>query len=58
MRNQPCGVETDLWALGAVLFQMLLGYTPYAAPSPYLTFLRIKRAFLQVQRHCLKHSPL
>lgn len=48
VRNKKCGVEVDLWALGVVLHQMLLGYTPYGAPSPYLTFLRIKRSFLQV----------
>ena len=46
--HRNCGVEVDLWALGVVFFQMLLGYTPFGAPSPYLTFLRIKRAFLQV----------
>lgn len=48
VRNRSCGIEVDLWALGVVFFQMLLGYTPFGAPSPYLTFLRIKRAFLQV----------
>jgi len=31
-----------------VLFQMLLGYTPFNAASPYLTFLRIKRSRLAV----------
>eukprot|EP00601_Ochromonadales_sp_CCMP2298_P022169 CAMPEP_0173319768 /NCGR_PEP_ID=MMETSP1143-20121109/28423_1 /TAXON_ID=483371 /ORGANISM="non described non described, Strain CCMP2298" /LENGTH=52 /DNA_ID=CAMNT_0014263215 /DNA_START=1 /DNA_END=156 /DNA_ORIENTATION=+ len=25
---------------------MTMGYTPFGAPSPYLTFLRIKRARL------------
>lgn len=49
VRNKRCGVEVDLWALGIVLHQMLLGYTPFGAPSPYLTFLRIKRSFLQVR---------
>ncbi len=28
------------------MFQLLSGYTPFTAPSPYLSFLRIKRAFL------------
>ena len=36
----------DLWALGAVFFQLLVGFTPFAAPSPYLTFLRIQRGVL------------
>lgn len=38
------GVEADIWALGVTLYQMVLGYTAFAAPSPFLTFLRIKRA--------------
>ncbi len=41
------GPEADLWALGVVLFQMMAGFTPFAATSPYLSFLRIKRAFLR-----------
>jgi serine/threonine protein kinase len=52
VHNKTCGIEVDLWALGIVLFQMLLGYTPYGGPSPYLTFLRIKRSFLQVKCLC------
>lgn len=42
------GLEADIWALGVVLHQMVLGYTAFAAPSPFLTFLRIKRARLRV----------
>ena len=34
----------DLWALGCILVQLLTGRTPFKAPSPYLTFLKIKRA--------------
>lgn len=48
VRNKKCGLEADLWALGVMLFQMFLGFTPFAAPSPYLIFLRIKRAKLRV----------
>ena len=33
----------DLWAFGAVAFQMMTGQTPFWSPSSYLTFLRIKR---------------
>lgn len=55
VRNKKCGVEVDLWALGIVLHQMLLGYTPYGAPSPYLTFLRIKRSFLQVKSRVMTY---
>ena len=42
------GVEADLWALGAVAFILQTGHTPYWSPSPYLAFLKIKRA-LQYQ---------
>jgi len=34
---------TDLWALGAMAFILMTGSTPFWSPSPYLTFLRIKR---------------
>jgi len=37
------GIETDLWALGIVAYQLLSGYSTFHSPSPYLAFLRIKR---------------
>jgi len=40
--------SADLWAMGAVCFQLQTGHTPYWCPSPYLAFLKIKRA-LQTQ---------
>lgn len=40
-RSSTVGIEADIWALGVILYQMVLGYTPFAAPSPFLTFLRI-----------------
>lgn len=36
----------DLYDLGAVAFQLHTGMTPYWSPSPYLTFLKIKRGNL------------
>lgn len=44
IKSKSVGFEVDLWALGIILHQMYLGYTPFAAPSPYLSFIRIKRA--------------
>jgi serine/threonine protein kinase len=36
----------DLWALGAVAYILYTGSCPFWSPSPYLTFLRIKRGLL------------
>mmetsp|Transcript_30660 Transcript_30660/g.46747 ORF Transcript_30660/g.46747 Transcript_30660/m.46747 type:complete len:565 (-) Transcript_30660:45-1739(-) len=36
----------DLYAFGAVAFQLHTGMTPYWCPSPYLSFLKIKRGNL------------
>lgn len=38
--------RADLWALGAVAFQLHTGMTPFWCPSPYLAFFRIKRGNL------------
>jgi hypothetical protein len=38
---------TDLWALGAICYILLTGECPFWSPSPYLTFLKIKRGLLQ-----------
>ena len=43
----PATAATDLWALGAMAYILHTGSTPYWSPSPYLTFLRIKRGLLQ-----------
>ena len=36
----------DLWAFGALAYQLLTGTTPFTSPSQYLTFLRIQRGVL------------
>ncbi len=38
--------SADLWALGAVAYILHTGTCPFWSPSPYLTFLRIKRGLL------------
>ena len=42
----PSTTATDLWALGAMVYILHTGSTPFWSPSPYLTFLRIKRGLL------------
>ena len=46
VKSKPAGPETDLWSYGVVMWQLLLGTTPFKAPSPYLGFLKIKRGLL------------
>ena len=41
LRNEETGFAADLWALGCLLYRMLLGSTPFAAASEYLIFERI-----------------
>jgi serine/threonine protein kinase len=48
IRSQKTGPATDLWSLGAVAFMLLYGYAPFIGASPYMTFLRIKRALLKM----------
>eukprot|EP00536_Pseudo-nitzschia_multiseries_P010447 jgi/Psemu1/319858/estExt_fgenesh1_pm.C_3190002 len=44
--SAPATAATDLWALGAMAYILHTGSTPFWSPSPYLTFLRIKRGLL------------
>jgi len=54
--SKTVGPEGDLWAMGVVLYQMLVGYTPFAAPSPYLGFLRTKRGLLKLPTFVSDHE--
>ncbi len=38
---------SDIWSLGCLLYQLVLGIPPYVAGSEYLIFLRVKHRDLQ-----------
>ena len=48
LRNEPVGPEADLWALGCIIYQMLVGKAPFRAASEYLTFERIASGKMRV----------
>ncbi|PNH12055.1 Polyubiquitin-A [Tetrabaena socialis] len=39
--NQPLSYPADLWALGCLIYQMIVGRPPFKAASEYLTFQRV-----------------
>jgi len=41
LNNKTVGYESDLWALGCVIYQMLHGTPPFRAGSEYLIFQKV-----------------
>jgi serine/threonine protein kinase len=50
----PFSAASDIWALGVTLHQLILGFTAFHSPSPYLTFLKIQKPLLHVMIVILK----
>jgi len=43
VKSRATGIETDLWALGCIIYQFYTGYSAFSSATPYLAFLKIKR---------------
>ena len=43
LQDKDASIGADLWGLGCLVYQLLLGTTPFKAESEYLTFQRILR---------------
>lgn len=44
LQYNECGFETDIWALGCILYQLFNGVPPFKAATEYATFERILSA--------------
>ena len=41
LNDAEVGPETDLWALGCIIYQMFIGYSPFKEKTEYLVFKKI-----------------
>lgn len=41
LERNECGFESDYWALGCIIYQMIIGRPPFKESSEYETFLKI-----------------
>lgn len=41
LNDNICGFETDVWAIGCILFQFFMGSPPFKGSTDYLTFEKI-----------------
>lgn len=54
------GVECDWWSLGAIMYEMVLGYPPFYSEDPMVTCSKIInwRKFLRFAPEVGAHCPL
>lgn len=43
LNDEECGYPADIWALGCMMFKMLVGKTPFWDQTEYLVFQNIKQ---------------
>eukprot|EP00929_Paragymnodinium_shiwhaense_P039655 TRINITY_DN20815_c0_g1_i1.p1 TRINITY_DN20815_c0_g1~~TRINITY_DN20815_c0_g1_i1.p1 ORF type:complete len:696 (-),score=135.35 TRINITY_DN20815_c0_g1_i1:207-2294(-) len=43
LRHEPYGTKADLWSVGAILFEMLLGRPPYSGANPMQLLANIEK---------------
>lgn len=53
------GVECDWWSLGAIMYEMVLGYPPFYSEDPMVTCSKIInwRKFLRFAPEVRPHTP-
>jgi serine/threonine protein kinase len=49
LNNKAVGYESDLWALGCIVYQMLHGKPPFRAGSEYLIFQKVSVGIYTMQ---------
>lgn len=42
LENDECSNSSDLWAIGCILYEMIVGTTPFVAENEYQTFENIR----------------
>lgn len=56
LNNQAVTYAADLWSFGCVLYQMLVGVTPFKAATEYLTFQRISAGQVDIPESVPAHA--
>ncbi|GJX10963.1 serine/threonine-protein kinase tricorner [Tanacetum coccineum] len=52
------GMECDWWSLGAIMYEMLIGYPPFCSDDPRMTYHKIRMTYRKIinRRTCLKFA--